>query len=73
MPVAEDLARAGGLQRREVEREEPPDAVGEEAVDRAAPDLAVGGRLERSRPLGRRWGASRSLHGPGVASAQQGR
>jgi len=50
-PVAEDLERAGGLQRREVEREEAPDAVGEEAVDRAAPDLAVGGRVGCSRPL----------------------
>ena len=39
-PVGEDLERPGRLERVEVEREQAPDAVGEEGEDRAAPQLA---------------------------------
>ena len=55
-PVGEDLPRAGRLQRGEVEREEPPDAVGEEAVDRAAARSSpvVSSRRAASAPASRR-------------------
>ena len=40
-PVRQDLPRAGGLQRREVEREDAPDGIGQQPVCRAAPFLVL--------------------------------
>ena len=40
--MGEDLPRAGRLERVEVEREEPPEAVCREAEQHAPPDLAIG-------------------------------
>ena len=49
--VAEDLPRAGGLQRGEVEREQTPDAVGEEAVDGALAQLVLVAGVGPAAPL----------------------
>ena len=54
--VAEDLEGAGRLERGEVEREEAPDAVREEAVDRALAQLSAVVGVGRAVPLRRRWG-----------------
>ena len=79
--VGEDLPRPGGLERVEVEREEPPEAVCREAEQGAPPDLAVGsGRParvdDRTRSAASRTRRSvargHAADGPGVPTGEQG-